>query len=321
MAGARGCAVVRRYRAVAVVALVCAVLAGAASFARRSGDRPRPAPATPVMFGAFTRLPGAGGEAASVRDRERALGRAYDLQLTYYDWRDPFPDYGEHAIAAQHRRVVMAWYGPGRHSRHPGGLTALNAGRDDAWIARQARAIKAFGHPVYLRPMIEMNGGWYEGYSQQPAAFIQAWRRIWRIFHRVGAADVTWVWCPNVTPAVWDPYYPGDRYVDVIGVDGYRTEHNGTAGASFGAIFGPFLRHFAGRKPVMLAEIGADPSGGDTAAYLTGLRRYLRTYAARQHIIAVCWFDTVDGRHDFRLDQTPATWSAWRALVTGPLGR
>ena len=306
-----------------VVVLAAVLVATAATPASRLGpatiaDR---APTGRIMIGEYAQPHGTPGGTAGTNQRERRLGHHIRMQLTYYDWTDPFPDFGEHGIVAHHRIPLMAWYGPTRSPGHPDALADINAGRYDTLIARQARAVKRFDHRIYLRPLIEMNGDWYRSYSQKPREFAGAWRRIWRIFHHAGATNVTWVWCPNVTPRVWDPYYPGNRYVDVIGVDGYRTSTNGSTGASFADIFGGFLRHFAGRKPLMLAEIGADPSGGDTAAFIDGMRRYLATTGRRQGVVAVCWFDTVDGRHDFRLDQTPATWAAWRRLAADPAFR
>ncbi|MET8237734.1 glycosyl hydrolase [Streptomyces sp. NPDC005245] len=85
------------------------------------------------------------------------------------------------------------------------------------------------GVPVLLRPYHEMNtapgrGFWWAG--QDPAAF----RRLWRLtydylVHRRGLHNLIFVWAPNS----WDgsygrepgAYYPGGRYVDVVGVDDY----------------------------------------------------------------------------------------------------
>lgn len=86
------------------------------------------------------------------------------------------------------------------------------------------------GVPVLLRPYHEMNttpgrgGFWWAG--QEPGAF----RRLWRLtydylVHRRGLHNLIFVWAPNS----WDgsygkeprAYYPGGRYVDVVGVDDY----------------------------------------------------------------------------------------------------
>lgn len=87
-----------------------------------------------------------------------------------------------------------------------------------------------------------MNGNWY-GYSGDPAAYIAAWRHIWTVFADLRVTNVTWVWCPNLTPANWDAYYPGNRYVDVIGVDGFS--NTTYTWETFQQMFAGFFAHFA----------------------------------------------------------------------------
>jgi hypothetical protein len=104
---------------------------------------------------------------------------------------------------------------------------AIADGKWDPYLTQWADAIKAYGRPVILRPMHEFNGPWYP-WSRNPKQFVRAWRHIWTIFHRVGADNVTWVWSfqPGLGP--WRtnvmPYWPGRRYVDVIGMSMVRFE-------------------------------------------------------------------------------------------------
>ena len=106
-------------------------------------------------------------------------------------------------------------------------------GSDDDWLTTQAQAMKNFGHPIFLLFDEEMNGTWYPyspGVDGNTAAdFVAMWRHVHDIFASVGATNVTWVWCPNVTapdgtsttpPLV--QLYPGDAYVDWTGLNGYN---------------------------------------------------------------------------------------------------
>jgi beta-mannanase len=79
-----------------------------------------------------------------------------------------------------------------------------------------------------------MNGDWFpwdEGVNgNTPGQFVQAWRHVHDIASAVGATNVTWVWCPNVTPINnLGEFYPGDAYVDWTCLDGYNwgTDPNG----------------------------------------------------------------------------------------------
>lgn len=284
-----------------------------------------PDPRHRMLLGTFIDLKGEPDAETAIEKQEAAIGRRYNLELTYYRWNDLFPDFGEAAMAAHGRTPVMTWYGPGKDRNDHRTLAEINDGHDDAWILRQAEAIKAFGHVIYLRLMPEMNGGWYPGFSGQPAAYVKAWRRVYNLFRQAGARNVVWVWNPNVTPSDWDPYYPGNAYVDIIGVDGFSNVKFGWQ--TFQQMFGGFLAHFAGRKPLMIGETATDSGAGDPRAgigsaadFINGMHSYLKRIAGpRYGVVAVCWFDTnaVDG-HDWRVDQTPAAWRAWLSLARDP---
>ena len=84
---------------------------------------------------------------------------------------------------------------------------AIADGRWDGYLRRWALAIKAYGHPVILRPMAEFNGFWYP-WSHDPHQFVRAWRHMWNVFRAVGADNVTWVWSfqvnSNAQPGPWE---------------------------------------------------------------------------------------------------------------------
>jgi Glycosyl hydrolase family 26 len=284
-----------------------------------------PDPDNRMLLGAYVDLSTQPNAPAAIEARERAMGRPYDLLLTYYNWTDPFPDSGEAAIAAGGSTPLMAWYLPDKYTGSPASLSAITSGADDAWITTQAQAIKAFGHRVFLRLAPEMNGNWYH-YSGDPAAYIAAWRHIWNVFAQAGATNVTWVWCPNVTPASnWDSYYPGNAYVDVIGVDGFSNVDY--TWQTFQQLFGGFFAHFAAfapGKPQLVVETGTNSGAGaptvgigSAASFIAGMQSYLKDVAGPQYdVIGVCWFDTdTNNGINWRVDQTPQSWQAWLTLA------
>ena len=285
-----------------------------------------PDPDSRMLLGAYVGLSGQSSQEASVNARERAMGRPYDLLLTYYNWTDPFPDAGEAAIAAGGSTPLMAWYLPNKYTGSTASLSAITSGADDAWITTQAQAIKAFKHRIFLRLAPEMNGNWYH-YSGDPAAYVAAWRHIWHVFAEAGATNVTWVWCPNLTPSNWDPYYPGSAYVDVIGVDGFSDV--AYTWQTFQQMFDGFFAHFAAfapGKPQMVVETstnskaGAPTVGiGSAASFISGMQSYLKEAGPKYNVIGVCWFDTdTNNNHNWRVDQTAQSWQAWLTLSRDP---
>ncbi len=86
--------------------------------------------------------------------------------------------------------------------------------------------------PVWFRPLSEMNGGWtFPGntaaWGGDPLNFRRAWRRMYNVAEQVGAADHhIFLWSPNGytyngTEHMPDKYYPGDQYVDWVGLSLY----------------------------------------------------------------------------------------------------
>jgi hypothetical protein len=284
-----------------------------------------PDPKQHMLLGTYISLSGQPDTEAAIEQREAAMGRRYNLELTYYNWNDQFPDAGEATIVAHGRTPLVTWYGPGKDDSDHRTLAEVNDGSDDGWITQQADAIKAFGRPVYLRLMPEMNGTWYHGFSGDPSAYIAAWQRIHRLFAQAGATNVTWVWCPNNGPTDWDRYYPGNAYVDIIGVDGFSNIRYGYQ--TFAQMFGPFFTHFAGRKPLLVVETATNSGDGEqsagigsAASFINGMHTYLKDTAGPQYgVVGVCWFDTdnTDGVN-WTVNQTAASWQAWLSLARDP---
>ncbi len=270
-----------------------------------------------TYFGAVVESSTLSSELA-IESRETYTGRTYDLHLSYYAWTDAlnFATGSQAALDVIHGRIPQISWGYGSLD-----LSGILAGTYDTFITQQATAARQFGHPFFLRLGIEMNGGSESPYTQQPVSYIAAWKHVKAIFDSQGASNVSWVWCPNIDSKggvyTWDDYYPGDTYVDWIGVDGYNTSTYGDPDRSFGTIFTPFLSHFAGRKPLMIGEFATDSSFGNAAAWITAMGQWVTTNADTYGLRAICWFDTnlSSTGIDYRVDQTGPAYTAWKNAV------
>jgi hypothetical protein len=174
-------------------------------------------------------------------------------------------------------------------------LKRIAAGDFDSYLRTWASQIKAWGKPVMLRPMHEMNtvgtlkSCWgnpafpmtwatylYDTdcatFVNEPQDAVNAWRRIVDIFRQEGA-NVTWVWSllswPSAAyggnnPTSMSSIYPGDDYVDWIGIECYNfnpgswAECNSTLDASYRE-----ASALSAIKPMMLAEMGSIEKTGD----------------------------------------------------------
>lgn len=246
---------------------------------------------------------------------------------TFTDW-DPKPFPAERvAIIGQAGAVPLVTWEPRRWDtsqaayRLPAVTDVLGetvAGAFDGYIRAWATAARDTGRPVYVRLGHEMNGNWYPWgrvTGNTPQEYVEMFRHVHGLFEAVGADNVRWVWSPNVLHgAQTDPaaYYPGDAYVDVVGLDGYNWGDSGLGPSwqSFGTIFSETVesvRRYAA-QPLWVVETGSAESGGDKALWL---RDMFRTLAMDTRFAALVYFDTV-GNLDWRLRTSPEASLAFR---------
>jgi beta-mannanase len=202
-----------------------------------------------------------------------------------------------------------------------GALADITSGASDALIARAARQLKRMDRPVLLRWGWEMNGDWYAWSAarngQDNDAYIKAWQRLHRIFAEEKATNVSWVWSPNwnSSPAEeWNTFaalYPGDKFVDWVGVSGYNL-HRETPEK----LFAPIYRAYAARKPIMITEVGAMDRGGRTKAdWITLFAKWVEAHPG---IGGVTWFDTDTHpgyAEKWRVDTDDESLAAYKAMA------
>jgi beta-mannanase len=144
----------------------------------------------------------------------------------------------------------------------------------------------------------------------------RAWRHVVRIFRRADASKVMWVWSPNVDNHGKYPFrgfYPGDAWVDWVGLDGFNWGRTGEW-TSFRQVFGRSygLLTRISHRPVIVAETGSAQRGGDKAAWVA--RALRREIPHLRRIRAVVWFDERFNGIDTRVD---SSWGALRAFRGG----
>lgn len=250
---------------------------------------------------------------------------------------------------------------------HVLGLPDIIEGKWDAYIQKWATDISALGYPVFVRWGHEMNIPSYSWAGQHafgangrtdynqitdacgfsgcfgdtnvpdgPERYIEAYRRVHRIADPL-APNIVWVWNPNARNwplpdvAPWNHYnnyYPGDAYVDWVGLDGYNWGDQSGNGygrwVTFNEMFGAELVDLAVRYPgkrQMIPEVGAveDPRKPDFIrdVYRTGFTQFPKL----QIIIWVQDNGFWDPLHyppafaDFRVNSSDAALQAYREAV------
>ena len=276
-----------RSRLAALVALVAALTAcgGGGSgpgpgntSAPTNPPAPNVVPSGAIYLGAFVNTSGVTPPPVTdLTALEAQIGRKLALSLHYNGFYGTFPGAAEAADAAAGRIPIESW-----NCQYPN--SAVAAGNQDTTIRQRADALKAFGKPIFLRYMWEMNkpssatfrASCYSATTDDPngvfspTQFIAAWDHIRAIFAQEGATNVIWVWCPT---AESDPsaYYPGAAEVDWVGFDTYDAT-NTTFAATFQTAYGYFSNL---GKPLLIDETGA--LAANQPAFFSGAASALET--------------------------------------------
>jgi mannan endo-1,4-beta-mannosidase len=257
-------------------------------------------------------LPGAPTSMVGVNDFAARTGKRPNLLLFYAGWGHGYDITGVRNAWASGALPFVAWE-PFEPS-----LAEIADGATDDYIRSFAEAVRTVNVPVAISFGHEMNGDWFPwGTASTSAAdFVRAWRHVHDLFVDVGATNVIWVWNPNVVNPVPDvelqPLYPGDTYVDWIGLSGYYTR---SGAFTFPTLFGPTLDavHRFTAKPVLIAETGAMP-GARKASDVADL---LDAVAADSTVIGAVWFE-YNKEVDWRLSSDPAALAEYTRQVAEP---
>lgn len=173
-------------------------------------------------------------------------------------------------------------------------MTDIAAGDYDSYLSSFGQAIRAFGHPVLVTFAHEMNGAWYpwgNGGSEHttPAQWIASWDHVVTVINAQARGLVTWVWAPNVEKFAVSvaQYWPGARYVDEVGLDGYLSDDGDTYESEFGQTVTD-VRALT-KLPIWITETGVNQDGTATARLAA-----LAHAAKKAGLTGILYFDKGD---------------------------
>lgn len=178
-------------------------------------------------------------------------------------------------------------------------------GKYDTFLKNYAEDVARSESPVLFRLGNEMNGDWcvYSSHhtSKDTEVFNAFYRYIYQIFEDAGADNVIWVWNPNAKAFPdfkWNNelcYFPGDDYVDVIGMTSYNTGtyYTGETWQEFGDMYDSLYQQYVSlyEKPLMITEFSSSSVGGDKEEWVKRMFQRIRQY---EKIKVAVWWDGCD---------------------------
>jgi hypothetical protein len=162
-------------------------------------------------------------------------------------------------------------------------LQAIIDGQFDADLHKWCEAARDFGTPLLAEYGTEVNGEWFSwngvwngggttiGYGDPnepdgPERFRDAYRHIIQICRDEGSGNITWVFhlnagdWPQEDWNAFENYYPGDDYIDWIGISSYgaqtpQDDYCDEFCLAMDAVY-PRVDALTAEKPIFIAEFG-----------------------------------------------------------------
>lgn len=153
----------------------------------------------------------------------------------------------------------------------------------DKYIKSFADSLKKYGHPVILIPFEEMNGDWYpwsvSKNNNTPEKHVAAYRYVRNFFKNVPNVKFAWVinndTLPNNPQNQPSNYYPGNAYVDYVGVNGFNF---GSPWQNFDEIFSKSISYLESlNEPIMIFSMASAP-GPKKADWIKDATTYITSH-------------------------------------------
>ncbi len=225
-------------------------------------------------------------EARDFSQLQNKVGKKADIEAVFLGWGDSFPLHETHLKA--HGQILFIFW-----EQYGVTLDQILGGSQDAYIAQFAADAKTYDGEVRLAPFSEMNGEWspWGGVAEgnTPAKVIEAWKHIHALF--ADASNVEFVWVVNQESVPDTPensiasYYPGDEFVDYVGVDGFNF---GKPWQTYDQIFTSALMQLRKYdKPILVTSMSCAPGQQKS----TWIKDALFKIYADPDIVGFVWFN------------------------------
>lgn len=264
-------------------------------------------PESPLTWGIFE--PSAPTDFGPLHKLESAMTYEFPILLNYSSFENKVqhPNLKERLDNAykENRILELTLQTPWQAAGEGNMVYDVLDGDYDEFLKNYARTVSEFDHPVLFRLGNEMNGDWcpYSSYntSKDTVIFKEFYKYIYSLFEEAGADNVIWVWNPNgksFPDFRWNDaimYYPGDEYVDIVGLTAYNTgtyysdEKWTDFNVLYDSLYEEYMRLYD--KPMMITEFASSSVGGDKNQWIIDMFSHIAKY---ENIKVAVWWDGCD---------------------------
>jgi mannan endo-1,4-beta-mannosidase len=173
-------------------------------------------------------------------------------------------------------------------------------------IAAELRKFADANVPVLWRPLHEAEGNAWGAWFWWGDGGAEVYKQLWHLLHdrlenHHGLRNLIWVYtCTDLMQASW---YPGDDYVDIVGIDQYPADRSSTllpAWTTLSAMYGD-------RKVIALTEFGGVP---DVDAMMA---------AGVNWAYFASWYDSTNGPSSLDDEKLSAIYNSDKVVSLGEL--
>jgi len=257
-----------------------------------------------VLLGIFHE--GSQMDLSFVNQYEEKIEKEFASVMWYLDWSTSFPMEDVQRVSDAGYMPHITWEPWFFEDPEKIMLANILSGEWDEYINHWAADAARFGKPLLIRWGHEFNGNWYPWSVAQngenPQLYIDAYRKVHDAFVSAGADNVKWIWCPNANSVPNEEWnvasmaYPGDDYVDWIGIDGYNFSGSDSFKTIFSKAYQALVTDFS--KPIIIAEFATGGEGSKKGDWVKDMATDLEQYFPA--IKAITWFD-INKELDWRL--------------------
>ncbi len=209
-------------------------------------------------------------------------GKKHAIYMYYQDFDQWMPSYtgsGQTAMDSINAKRVEKEGGALQVAMNA--MAGLHVVEENKWLTQWAKEAGSYDMPIFLRFCGEMNGDWVPWHGD-PDLYIEKFQLVHNVMEEY-APNVVMVWCPNDVPVELNgqtipDYYPGDAYVDWVGVNFYVDYYDsGLTDLDSNFLQNPLThleyiyKKYADRKPIMICETGVShysiPNSEDVTAW------------------------------------------------------